>query len=241
MAVVNEEKKTGAEGKTPEGTEKKTGAEGKESTEGGSDDEDPAEDDEKELSADEAKAEIKKLRAENAKRRLNQKETGAKMKALTEDQAKKDKALAILQGKEVADIDPLVKAKEVSDGKMRSALIRASLASQARDAHDPAMLYQVNPKAFAEVEVDLDTESVDEEQLDAVVSKMRKAKPFLFTPPEGKEKPNGRLPPDGKGAQPVKGQNERAIWNKLNEEGKTKEATEFYAKNKTLILQQMRD
>lgn len=180
---------------------------------------------------------LEKLKEENVKRRQEN-------KALKEKLERQEKALAILQGKDKPDLDPLEAAKSAADAKLRNAILKGELAVVARDAHDPSDLMQLGSKLLKDVEVDVDTESVDRDQLEAAVAKLRKQKPFLFKtsvvdPDTNSEKKKGApLPKDG--GQPTGGKNFLAQWKQLKEQGRTAEAQEYYKKNRAEIMAQMK-
>lgn len=205
--------------------------------EAGKKEDDEAEDDDETPS--DPKAHIAKLNAENTKRRQNEKALKAENAKLREDQSRKDKALEILTGKKVGEVDPLEKAKADSDLRQARLLIRADLAVVARDAHDPSMLYKAFPEKFKDVKVDLENDSVDRDSLKEAVADIRKENPFLFMK-KGETKP-GTAPFEN----PDKGQgggggNHFAAWQQLKKAGDSKGAQEYYNKNKTLILAQMK-
>lgn len=195
------------------------------------------EDDETEKPEDEPKtydaAYVKKLKDENAKRRVQAKE-------LTEKQSRLEKALAVLQGKDAPELEPIERAKQQSDSRMRNAFLKAELASVARDAHDPATLFQVRGELFKSVTVDLETEQVDAEELSEAVEKLRKSKPFLFkasTTDETKPKNGSPLPKDR--GTPKDGNTELVTWQTLKKAGRVKEAQEYYQKNGEIIRRQL--
>lgn len=187
---------------------------------------------------------FKALQTKLAKANAEGKDKRLKLKALEAEKEKQDRALAILQGKDKPDLDPIVAAKAVGDAKLRNAMLKAALAVSAKDAHDPGLLLSSFGGRFKEVTVDIDTESVDEDELSAVVTQLRKDKPFLFAA-EDKTEPNvigkesgGKKMPDGKG-QPTTGTNHRAAWNKMLEQGRQAEAAAYYAKYANEIRRQM--
>lgn len=176
--------------------------------------------------------ELKALKDEAIQRRKEN-------KALKEKLERQERALAILQGKEKPDLDPVEQAKAAQESKLRNALLRAELASVARDAHDPSVLMALDAKLFKDVTVDLDNETVDREELEASVNKLRQTRPYLFKSaelPKDKDK-TAPLPKDG--GQPTNGKNHMAIWKQLKDQGRTAEAAGYYQKNRAEIMAQM--
>ena len=198
-------------------------------------DDNPA--DEEEEQPSKASEYAEKLKEENIKRRQEN-------KALKEKLERQEKALAILQGKDKPDLDPLEQAKAIADAKLRNAILKGELAVVARDAHDPSDLMQLGAKLLKDVEVDVDSESVDRDQLEAAVAKLRKQKPFLFktavvdTDTNSEKKKGQPLPKDG--GQPVNGKNHVAQWKQLKDQGRNAEAQEYYKKNRAEIMAQMK-
>lgn len=179
---------------------------------------------------------IKKLKDENVQRRQENKE-------LKEKLARMEKGLAILQGKEKPDLDPVEEAKKAADAKMRRLVLKAEVSALASDAHDPASLTTAFASAFKDVEFDADSESVDSEQVKAAVEGLRKTKPYLFRTGSnggggGKEvKLGGTLPPDvANGGQGTNNGSMVAQWNQLKAQGRHEEAQAFYAKNRPAII-----
>ncbi len=189
----------------------------------------------------EPKAQIAKLNAENTKRRLNEKALKAENLKLKEDQARKDKALEILTGKKVAgDIDPIEKANQENNARQKRLLIRAELGTVAKDAHDPGTLYKLFPEKFKDFDVDLETDTVNRDDLKEIVQSIRKENPYLFMAKKAAvaaKVEGGALNVDGGAASG--GGNHRAQWNALKASGDKKAAQEYYNKNSKLILAQM--
>lgn len=203
---------------------------------GGDDDEggDDGGDDEEEKDAAKLQANLKKARAENAKRRVKEKET-------QEENDRLKKALGILQGKKEGDIDPLEKAKAETDGKLRRSILKGSVAILGKDAHNPGMLLSAFQSKFKDVEVDIDTEEVDEDAVKEVIAGIKKENPWMFQSAEGdkgaeKNKGGKRAPDSGR---PIGGVDHKAEWNKLKSENRHKEAQKYYAENKAAILSQL--
>jgi hypothetical protein len=175
---------------------------------------------------------VEKLKAENAERRVENKK-------LKQEQERIGKALAMLQGKEAPDLDPIEQAKKATDSKLRNAMMKGELANRAKDAHDAGALMKMHPEAFKDVTVDLEGETVDSDELDAAIAKVRKQSPYLFRG-DGKTTTKGApLPKDG--GQPSGGENHHAAWKQLKEQGRDAEAQEFYSKHRASIMAQMRN
>lgn len=195
----------------------------------GEDDDKPAETvEELKAALTASKEREKKSRDESIKRRQDLKKTKAENDRL-------QKGLAIIQGKKEGDIDPVEKAQTESKAKVSRAILRSEIANHAKDAHDPKMLLQVAPDVFADIDVDVDTETVDEDALKTAIDALRTAKPFLFqTKGEGDDDGKGKgknivkMPPGGPAAN---GKNAFATWKQLQSQGRSNEAAAYYIKH----------
>ncbi len=202
----------------------------------GEEGDDEGDDEPEEVDVEKLKAQNKKLREENAKRRVA-------TKKVEEENQRQKKALGILQGKEVGEVDPLEAAQKAADAKLRRATLKGALASVAKDAHDPLLLLSAYPSHFEGVEVDLENESVDEDALEEAVAALRKKKPFLFgagaadeTKVDDKKTKFVKLP---KGGPPKVGTDHMATWRQLKETD-PRGAQEYYKKNLEAIRAQQK-
>lgn len=183
-----------------------------------------------------AEARIKELNAENEKRRKVNKELEA-------SDARKQKALDILAGKEGAETDPAALAKKASDDKFRRLALKATFIDvAAKEMHDASFAFGALEREFADIAVDVETGDVDKEAVAAKVADIKAKRPFLFiqeqtTTTQTKPAPKGS--PDG-GGQP-KGGSARDKWNELRTDPlRQAEATKFYMENKVAILADMK-
>lgn len=221
-----EQEKKAAE-KNKEGSDEGAGTDGDKDEEGEGDDkeEDPAA----------LKAQIKKLRDENAKKRVSE-------KAAKEENERYKKALKALgvKGEEGGDeLSPIEKSKLESEAKVKRAMIKAELAVVARDAHNPNVLLQSFPSKFKDIEVDVDGESVDSEALKEAVESIRKDNPWMFQPKEGTKAavtPGKKAPDNGR---PTGGVDHKAEWQRLKQGGQNAAAAKYYAEHKAMILSQL--
>lgn len=173
---------------------------------------------------------IKKLKDEAAARRLENKDLKAKVE-------KFEKALGVITGKTEGNADPIEAQKKASDTKLRNAMLRAAVASAAKDAHDSKLVFSVTD--LSKIDVDLENETWDDDAVIEAVSKVRKDKAFLFSTTVAdpkKTKVGGKPAPDGSG-QPSNGVNHREVWNQLKAQGRTAEAQEYWVKNNKEIMQ----
>lgn len=230
--MTDEEKaaaaKAAADKKATEEAAKKT--EEKKDDEGGEE-----EDDEEEQGS----AEVKKLKAENAKRRIENKKASEEREALKAENAR---LKAALTGEKEVKVDPVEELKKETDRKLRNALLKGAVASVAKDAFDSSLLLSVAPGLFKDVEVDVENESVDEEQLSEALTTLRKSKPFLFETPESgkpteKGKPVKRPPENGK---PANGDNHLAQWRQLQSSNAKGDASDYYVKHNKEIKEQLK-
>lgn len=179
------------------------------------------------------KAYVAKLKQENKERRLEN-------KSIKEKLDKFEKAFSVANGKDTPD--PVAEAKKQGDAKMKRALLRSELASVARDAHDPAMLFKAAPELFADIDVDLDTEMVDKDALEAAVAAAREKHPFLFAVKGETEDrthvKTGALPPDR--GTPKTGKNFFGEWRGLIKQNRPQEARAYYVKHRAEILAQQK-
>lgn len=193
------------------------------------------------------KAHIAKLNAENKKHRLAAKATKAQNAELLAAQERTNKALALLQGKEVGSIDPLLAVQKASDAKMRNAFLKAAVAAEAgKDAHDVGAVFELAKSKLSGVTVDLDTEEVDADELKEVLDEMRESKPFLFKKADenvldlknAPPKKGVKNPPDS--GKAVGGANFYQTYQQLLSQNRLGEAQEFYNKNRASIMVQMK-
>lgn len=182
------------------------------------------------------KAQNEKLKKENAKRRVSERDTKAQIE-------RQNKALAILQGKDVGTVDPIEKAQTESKLKMSRALIKAELSTVARDAHNPGKLFAAFSDKFKDIEVDLDAETVDTDALKEAVDSIREENPWMFQSKESESSKPAIDPKTGKRAPdkgtPAAGKSHKAEWNRLKQAGLTAEAAKYYKENRLLILTQL--
>lgn len=180
---------------------------------------------------------LKKLRAENAKRRVENKELKGRLERF-------EKAFQLITGKEPdAAAEAAQKVKADADLKMSRSIIRSELAVVARDAHDPKALLKMHPEEFKDITVDIDEESCDRDALNEAVARVKKKSPWLFsaTPAAGQSEKDKKAkpPPDGSGA-PSAGGSHRKKWKELQEQGRHHEANEYYKKNRVEILAELK-
>jgi hypothetical protein len=223
----------------PKDEEKDDGDEGEKDAEGDEEEGEDEVDEEKEedLGDDVAKlkASLKAEREKAKKARQESIERRKKNKALADENERYKKGLAIIQGKDKPDLDPLEAAKKETEGKMRRAILKGELAVVAKDAHNPTELLALAPKAFADIEVDLENEVVDADALKEVVDGIRKEKPYLFASKDDeddgldmKDKSKPVKPP--RGGPPTKGTKHVAQWKQLKAQGRQREAQEYAVK-----------
>lgn len=169
-----------------------------------------------------------------------------------------EKALGLISGKEPDKAaDELAAVRQDGDNRAKKMLLIAELASAAPDAHNAKVLFNTAPDLFGAVEVDLKTDTVDEEMLAGALKAARKRYPFLFkeTPtaapkaPAGAPAPKGpgALPsprtgapaPDGSGSPGADG-TLRQQWQALNDAGRATEAAAFYKANRAGIMGELK-
>lgn len=234
MPVEVEKNKGPASGDAGKPDEKDTtkGAAGAADADDSADDESDDSDDGKSGKTEVDAAFLKKLKDENAQRRRENKELREKLKA-----------------KEKPEDDPNAKARAdfeaQTSAKMRNALLRSELAEAAKDVHSVSVLLRADPKLFADVDVDVDSESVDRDSLEDALKKARKLYPFMFSAKDEKGAKT-KTPDETKpGTKPLDtgrssgGDNHYTKWKSLNESDK-KAATAYYAAHKAEILAQMK-
>lgn len=182
-----------------------------------------------------ADARIKELNTENEKRRKVNKELEA-------SDARKQKALDILAGKEGAETDPAALAKKAMDEKFRRLALKATfIDAAAKEMHDASFAFGALEREFTDVAVDVETGEVDKAAVVAKLAIIKTQRPFLFvseqTTTQTKPPPKGS--PDG-GGQP-KGGSARDKWNELKGDPlRQAEATKFYSENRVAILADMK-
>ncbi len=180
----------------------------------------------------------KKLQAEAKSRRESEK------KAL-EENARFKKALGIRDGKPDDEVDPVKKVTDAANAKLKRLGMKAAIAAEAKDAHDPAALMDAYPSAFKDIDVDLETGDADAEQVKEAIEVLRKAKPFLFAGAKSNDtvvpKKGGAIPLDGAG-KPKGGSNHYAVWQELTKSGpgRAHEAAAYYKEHRADIMAQMK-
>ena len=234
---AGDENKDG-KGGTPDTKDTKDGGEGE--GEGSDDDDEGGDDkpDEKDKAPDAAY--VKELKEEAKQRRLENKKLKADNSKTKAELERYKKGLAIIQGKEAPELDPVEETKKQGDTKLRNAMLKAELASRATDANDVALLFSGFKSRFDAVEVDVDAETVDGDAVDEILKDLRKEKPFLFRGADADEgatkKKGGSLSPDGPG-RPTKAGAEYATWKQMQSQNRPlSEIQAYYNKNRVAIL-----
>lgn len=130
--------------------------------------------------------------------------------------------------------------KDQSEAKSKRILLKSEVTRLvAKDAHDSDDVFRVLD--LSGVTVDLDKETVDADDLKSRIDLLKKNKPHLFVSAklDDKGKPVVVVPAPDKGNPSGNGGSQYTIWKGLNDQGKVKEAREFYSKNQPAILATM--
>ncbi len=223
---------------TEEENEETEETDGDEDADGDDDEEEGGKKKAKKQQADEAASRQKALKEENIQRRLENKKLKAELDSLKKKSGK-------------AEAETIEGVKSASEKKIRTALIRAEVASVASDAQDHGLLLSALG-SLEDLDVDTDEGSVDRETLEEKVAALREKKPFLFkakgksAAAEGDEAEEEvdpksvksiKLNPD-KNGQPKGGKSHYAVYKTLKTQGRHKEAQEYYNKHHKLINSQ---
>jgi hypothetical protein len=181
-------------------------------------------------------------------------------KELKDRIAKIEQGLGLISGKAPDKAaDELAAAKKDGEDRAKRSLLIAEIASTAPDAHNAKVLFRTAPELFGAVEVDLSTDSVDEDQLDAALKAARKKHPYLFkgeaapAPAKDPKAPGGAAPPkvqgtlprvgapapDGSGSPGADG-SLREQYQALMDAGKVGEAQKFYKENRAGIMAELK-
>lgn len=136
-------------------------------------------------------------------------------------------------------------AKKAADARVKNAILKSEVVSRAArsGAADAADVFSLMRTELADLEVDLENESVDGEALDEKIAEFKKRKPHLFSSSSssegdekdgetGAEKKKPAKMPDGNGRPPARGGTAYQQWQTLVKGGRQQEANQFYAKNK---------
>lgn len=178
-----------------------------------------------------AEKRIKELNEENKKQRLKTKELEEKVERF-------DKAIKMLTGTDETP-DPVKIEKQKADGRVRRAYLKAAVVgAAATEMHDAGFAFDAMEREFANVTVDLETGSVDDEAVRTKLAELKGSKPFLFRGTSAPGQPPPKSPPDG-GGQPAGGDPYKTWLQLKGTPGREAEAQKFYNDNRANIFARM--